>query len=92
MNSNKDIVGQIGEVASHALTPKVQQTLTATIHELRNYASMADDRESLIRVKRKSWLDSDGCLRSNLALWWNSGPTTKKRKRKSGTLQTCVLW
>jgi len=49
MHSNKDIVGQIGEVASHALTPKVQQTLTATIHELRNYASMADDRESLIR-------------------------------------------
>jgi len=53
MNSNKDIVGQIGEVASHALTPKVQQTLTATIHELRNYASMADDRESLIRGEEK---------------------------------------
>ena len=53
MNSNKDIVGQIGEIASHALTPKVQQTLTATIHELRNYASMADDRESLIRGEEK---------------------------------------
>ena len=53
MNSNKDIVGQIGEVASHALTPKVQQTLTATIHELRNYASMADDRDSLIGGEEK---------------------------------------
>ena len=53
MNSNKDIVGQIGEVASHALTPKVQQTLTATIHESRNYASTADDRDSLIRGEEK---------------------------------------